>query len=201
MAFPVVTLSEHIARSLFVAWRFLTGDAGEMKFLEVSGRGVLRSFTALAFAAPVFFIIQWLQFTAPGYGWINLLHYFALFGAYALAWAAFAFAVFHAHNLIGARPFFLRFITLYNWARIYVLLIMLPAFALSAAGVIEGGVKALVFAVSAAAALGYKYFITRMALAASVFHSVLFVLFDASLVMLFDALVFAAFGYPIDSPL
>lgn len=196
-----MTLSEHIARSLFVAWRFLVGDSGEMKFLEVSGRGVVRSFAALAFAAPVFFIIQWLQFRAPGYGWVNLLHYFALFGAYVLAWLAFAFATFHAYNLIGARPFFLRFITLYNWARVYVLLIMLPAFALSAAGVIEGGVKALVFAVSAAGALGYKYFITRTALAASAFHSILFVMLDAVLVMLFDALAFSAFGQPIDTPL
>jgi len=188
---------EHIARGLYVAWRAFAGDAEALKFLEASGRGVLRSFAALIFAAPAFFLIEWLQFHDEAFAWVGPLHYFGFFAAYALAWPVFTFAAFHFHHGLGPREDFLRFAALYNWGRVYVALVMLPAFALAGLGLAEGWVKATVYAVAIAAALAYAFAIVRLTLKLPVIPSALVALFDAALVTLFDALAFSAFGHPL----
>jgi len=62
-----MTLPDHIARSLYVAFRFLFGDTASLKFLDASARGVLRSFTALLPALPLYFLITWLQLRQGGF--------------------------------------------------------------------------------------------------------------------------------------
>lgn len=190
-------LQEHIARSLYAAWRAFAYDAGALRFLEASGRGVVRSFTALLFAAPLFFLIEWLQFRAGAFGWVGLWHYLGFFAAYALAWPLFTLAVFHFHQGLVPRENFLRFAGLYNWGRVYVLLLLLPAFALSGLGLADGNLKAGIFAVAVAAALAYQFAILRLALALPAFPSALLALFDAGLLTLADALAFGAFGHPL----
>ena len=194
-------VAEHIARSLFVAFRFLVGKKEALIFLETSGQGVIRSFLALLFALPLFILIQWLQFLAPGYEWVGFPHYIFLFLGYAVSWVFFAVSIFYAWSVIGPKASYRRFITLYNWARVYVLLLMLPAFVLTGFGLIEGTAKTLVFWMSLAIVLAYKYFITRVSLEANAFHAILFVFFDVLLVMLFDALMFNAFGHAVSNPL
>ena len=192
-----VGLQEHIARSLYVAWRVFAGDASALKFLEVSGRGVLRSFSALLFAAPAFFLIEGVQLRGPDFAWVGAWHYFGLFAAYAAAWPLFALAAFYFHKGLGPAENFLRFASLYNWGRVYVLLLLLPAFALSGFGLVEGNLKAGAFGVSLAAALAYAFAIARMTLGLPVIPSALLVLLDAALATLLDALAFSAFGHPL----
>lgn len=191
-----MTLSEHIARSLFVAFRFLIGDSPALKFMEVSGKSVLRSFSALIFAAPLYFLIQWLQFRGPDFELSGFLLIFGLFAGYAIAWVMFAYAIFYAWSIIGPRQNYLAFMPLYNWGRIFFLIIMLPSFALASFSVIEGTVAVVVWWVSLGLGLSYKFFITRRALGASVFHGILFVLFDVLLVLFVEALFMQAFGLP-----
>jgi hypothetical protein len=191
-----MTLPEHIARSLFVAYRFMIGDATALKFMEVSGRSVLRSFSALIFAAPIYILTQWLRFRGPDFEWTDFLLIFGLFAGYAFAWVMFAYAIFYAWLVIGPRHNYLVFMPLYNWGRIYFLIIMLPYFALGSFSVIAGTSAAIVWWVSLALGLSYKFYITRKALGANVFHGILFVLFDVLLVLFVEALFIQAFGLP-----
>jgi hypothetical protein len=190
-------LQEHIARSLYVAWRGFAGDAEALKFLEVSGRGVLRSFSALLFAAPGFFVIEWLQLDTPAFAWLRLPHYLGLFAAYALAWPTFTFLVLYFYEGLGPRENFLRFGTLYNWGRVYVVLLMLPAFVVAGFGLAGPPVTTVVFAVLLAAVLAYTFRLVRLTLGLPVLPSALLALFDLGLVTLFDALAFTAFGHPL----
>lgn len=184
-------LGEHMARSLFVAWSFLTGDTKQLKFLEMSDKGVVRSFTALSFAAPMFFLINWLQFQAPGYEWVNIVHIALLFLGYAAGWVGFAAIARFAYSTVGPPENFLIYMPLYNWARVYVLLLVLPFFTLSGIGLITGTLKDVVFALTILFVILYKLRITRATLLMPAFPSVLFVLFDMTLLVLADALVFA----------
>ena len=98
-----MTLGEHMARGLFVAWSFLIGDKSQLKFMEMTEQGAVRSFAALSFAAPLFFLINWLQFRTPGFEWVTLIHIAALFAGYALAWVVFAGMIRFAYSVEGAR--------------------------------------------------------------------------------------------------
>ena len=190
------TLPEHIVLSLFVAFRFLIGDSTALKFMEVSGRNVLRSFSALIFAAPLYVLIQWLQFRGPDFDLSGFLLIFGFFAGYAIAWIMFAYAIFYAWSIIGPRHNYLVFMPLYNWGRIFFMIIMLPYFALGSFSVIAGTAAVVVWWISLGLGLSYKFYITRKALGASVFHGILFVLFDVLLVFFVMALFMQAFGLP-----
>lgn len=189
-----MTLGEHIARSMFVAIRFLIGDTSALKFLEVSGRSVLRSFSALIFALPVFFILTWLQFRPYGFELFDFVYIAALFAGYALAWVGFAVIIFYTWLTVGPRQNYLAFLPLYNWARIFAIMIMVPYFALRSFGVIDGVIDSIVLWFSLALALSYKYRITRVVLQAPAVPAVLFVIFDLLLILFMDALAFEIFG-------
>lgn len=189
-----MTLPDHIARSLYVAFRFLFGDTASLKFLEVSARGVMRSFTALLPALPLYFLITWLQLRQGGFEVFDFVYVAGLFVGYGLVWVAFAFSIFYAYSIVGPKQNFLVFMPLYNWARVYVLLILLPFVALSSFEIITGAVAFFVWWFSVALALSYKFFIIRTTLNVSIFHGILFVLYDAVLLTFIEELLFQLFG-------
>ena len=189
-----MSLADHIARSLYVAFRFLFGDTASLKFLEVSGNSVLRSFIALLPALPLYVLITWLQLRQGGFEAFDFIYVMGLFVGYALGWVAYAYAIFYAYSIVGPKQNFLVFMPLYNWARVYVLLILLPYSVLASFGVISGTMGLIVLWISIALALSYKYFITRTTLGVSAFHGILFVLFDAFLITFIEELLFQLFG-------
>lgn len=177
-------LKGHIATSIFAIWRFFFEGERVLKYLDASAKGVLRSFFALFFAAPIFFLIAWLQYRVPGLDASSLFLILGLFGGYGLAWAGFAFLIFHAQAVVGPRANYLFFMPLYNWGRIFCLIFMVPYFALSSFGIIEGDIEIGVLALSVAAILAYKLAIARAALGVNLFHGLVFVSFDILLVLL-----------------
>lgn len=187
-----MTLSEHMARGLFVAWSFLIGDKSQLKFLEMSEQSAVRSFAALSFAAPLFFLINWLQFRTAGFEWVNIIHIAALFIGYAIAWVVFAGMIRFAFSVVGPEKNYYIYLPLYNWARVYVLLLALPFFILISFDVVAGYAKDAAALATLVVIFGYKYRITRATLLMPVAHSVLFVLFDMVFVTLVDAVVFSA---------
>jgi len=191
-----MTLSEHIGRSLYVAFRFLVGDTSALRIMEISARGVMRSFTALIFAAPAYFLIHWLQFRGPGFDLWTLAYIAGLFMIYAAAWVLFAYLLFHAWLFIGPRQNYLTFMPLYNWGRVFFLLIMLPFFALDSFGILGDKIILVVWLVSLALGLSYKYLITVKALGAPGFPAALFVIFDVLLVLFAELLFMQAFSLP-----
>ena len=191
-----MTLTEHMGQSLYVAFRFLIGDASSLKYVESTGQGVLRSFSALMFAAPVYFLIHWLQFRGPDFDLWTVLFIGGLFAAYACAWVLFAYILFYVWPAIGPAQNYLSFMPLYNWGRVYFLLIMIPFFALDSFSFVEGNVIWGAWWVSLALGLSYKYYITLKALKSPAFPAVLFVLFDFLLVFFVEVLFIQAIPYP-----
>lgn len=186
-------LKGHIATSIFATWRFFYEGEGVLKYLDATAKGVFRSFFALFFAAPVFFLIAWLQFGGPGLDASSFFLILGLFGGYGVAWAGYAFLIFHAQGVVGPRQNYLYFMPLYNWGRIICLIFMIPYFALASFGVIEGDLKIGVLALSLAAILAYKLAIARAALGVNYFHGLVFVSFDILLTMLMGASVLEVF--------
>ncbi len=187
-------LKGHIATSLFAAWRFLFEGEQVLKYLDASAKGVFRSFFALFFTLPVFFLLIWLQFHGPGFQWVTPWHILALFTGYGLSWALFAFLIFHAQGVVGPRQNFMVFLPLYNWGRFFCLLFLVPFALLERFGLIEGSIKMALFALLMAGVLVYKLAITRAALGVNLFHGLVFILFDVLLMALFAALILQAFA-------
>lgn len=186
-------LKGHIATSIFAIWRFFFEGEGVLKYLDATAKGVFRSFFALFFAAPVFFLIAWLQFSGPGSEALSFFHILGLFAGYGVVWAGYAFLIFHAQGVVGPRQNYLYFMPLYNWGRIFSLIFMIPYFFLASFGVIEGDIKIGVLALSLAAVLAYKLAIARAALGVNYFHGLVFVSFDILLTMLAGATVLEIF--------
>lgn len=186
-------LKGHIATSLFAVWRFFFEGERVLKYLDATAKGVFRSFFALLFAAPVFFLIAWLQLRGPGFDSLSLFYILGLFAGYGLSWAGYALLIFHAQGVVGPRQNYLYFLPLYNWSRIFCLIFMVPYFALASFGVIGGDIKIGVLGLSVAAILAYKLAIARAALGVNYFHGLVFVLFDVLLTMLVGATVFEIF--------
>jgi len=186
-------LKGHIATSLFAIWRFFFEGEKVLKYLDATAKGVFRSFFALFFAAPIFFLIAWLQFRGPGFDALSFPHILGLFVGYGVAWAGFAFLIFHAQGVVGPRANYLFFLPLYNWGRIFSLIFLLPYSALASFGVIDGDIKIGFLALSVAAILAYKLAIARAALGVNYFHGMVFVSFDILLTLLVGATVFEIF--------
>ncbi len=183
-------LKGHIATSLFAIWRFFFEGKKVLKYLDATAKGVLRSFFALFFTMPFFFMIAWLQFRNPAMNPQALFLTLGLYVGYGVAWVGFAFLIFHAHGVVGPRQNYLYFMPLYNWGRIFSLIFMVPYFALASFGVITGDIEIGVLALSAAAILAYKLAIARAALGVNLFHGLVFVSFDILLTLLVGATVF-----------
>jgi len=189
-----MTLKGHIATLLYVTWRFLLEGDKALKLLQPSGRTVIQSFSALLFAFPVFALVTWLQVRTPGWEGFGFFHILGLFIGYALAWVGYAFLIFHAWAVVGHRHDYLYFMPVYNWGRVFALIAVVPFFALESFGVITGNVEIAVMVFSLAAVLTWKLSIIRGTLGANLFHGILFVLFDVTMVMLFDALIYRLYS-------
>jgi len=195
-----MTLAEHMGQSLFVAFRFLIGDASYLKYVEPTGQGVLRSFSALMFAAPVYFLIHWLQFRGPTFDLMSLFYILGMFVTYAIAWVLFAYIFYYVWPTIGPAQNYLAYMQVYNWGRVFFLLIMVPFFALESFAIIEGSAVLIVWWISLALGLSYKYYITLKALKSPAFPAILFVLFDVLLVLFVEILFIQAISYPGSLP-
>jgi len=93
-------LKGHIATSLFAIWRFFFEGGRVLKYLDATAKGVFRSFFALFFALPVFFLVALLQFYGPGFDTLSFFLILGLFAGYGLSWAGYAFLIFHAQGYV-----------------------------------------------------------------------------------------------------
>lgn len=180
-----MTLGEHIARGLYVGWRFLRFDGAAARFIEVSGRGVLRSFAALFLAVPLY----WLGLYLPGAGGSAGLgpgqQVLSVVG-YILAWPVFAALMFYIARSLGLGARYPAFMTAYNWARVYAGLVSLPVLALLPLAVVPALAMDILLLAVLVYILSYKTFIMRKVLGAGMFHAVLAVAFDVLLFLLFE---------------
>lgn len=186
-----MTLREHVAVSLFAAWRFLTSGGEALKFVEATPLGVVRSFMAIVFALPLFAVTFWLQFKGLFDAGL-LLTFVFLFAAYAFSWVVYAALVFYTYATLGHHQEFFRFMPLYNWARVYAVVFMLPYFVLARFDVVTGAIAVGVWGFSVSAVLTYKVLIARAALNINIFPAIVFVLLDVAVFLFVEFLAIRA---------
>lgn len=175
---PEVSLGEHIARYLYVGWRMLWFDKSSLRFMDVSGKAVLRSFLAILFVAPFYFLAQYFITLDPVMEDLGGAPFWTLFLGYIIAWPVFAFIVFHLSKVLDVGPYFIQFIPTYNWARVFSLIALLPAYALIGYRLIPSWSDNIVLIGTLLWVFCYQVFIIRHTLKATWFHAVLIAVFD-----------------------
>ncbi len=173
-----MSFQEHIARALYAAWRLLSLDKSGLSFLEVSGKGVLRSFAALLFALPLYLLSLYLVTRSPGAGAITSSPLSLLLTGYALGWLVFAFFAFQISRLIGLEARYMRFITVYNWARVFVAILWLPAHALILLGLVSRPAGDILLVVTFGIVFAYRWYIAKAAFGTNAVYSALIVVMD-----------------------
>jgi hypothetical protein len=188
-----ISLGDHIARYLYIGWRMLWFDKACLKFMDVSGRSVIRSFYALLFAAPFYFLAQYFITLDPVMDDLGGAPFWTLFIGYALAWPVFAFILFHLSKVLDVGPYFIQFIPAYNWARVYTVVAFLPAYALIGFRLIPGWSDNIVLIGTVLWIFAYEVFIIRHTLKAMWFHAVLIAALDFLLFQILRLQILNAF--------
>ena len=187
-------LQDHIARGLYAAWRLLNFDSAGLAFLDVNGRGLLRSFIALLFALPLYALSLYFVTRSAGVGAIAESPVVALVIGYALAWPVFAFIAFHIGKLIGTEAHYLRFIISYNWARVMTAALWLPTNALIFFGAISLLTGEILLVLTFALVSTYRWYVIRQAFDAAAFHSILILLIDILILFSINSMVISLFA-------
>ena len=188
-----MTLAEHYIRGLYAGWRILWFDRSTIGFLETGGRSVLRSFMALGIAVPLYLLTIYLvglDSNAPSMArapaWLLLVSYMA-------GWPIFGFLMFHLSGFLGVGQKFSGFITLFNWWRIYALLLVLPVNILMAYGLVPAlGADVLLIATTGLVIV-YKIFLVRVVLTTNYFQTALIVSLDIILFLILEDSILIAF--------
>ncbi|MEE8371495.1 MAG: hypothetical protein V3R73_05045, partial [Sphingomonadales bacterium] len=191
-----MTLAEHMARGLFVGWQFLRFDPSAIKFLEMGGRGALRSFLALAFTLPIYALSVYLvglDVNTPRFAATPMA---ALLAGHILVVPLFAVVMFYLARMLGLGGRFTLFLSAYNWSRVYALLLLLPAEVLIGFRLFPSWADNLLLVATASAVIFYQSTVARVALNAGHFHGVLIAIFDWVLIFLVEATVKGFFVPP-----
>ena len=118
---------EHVARGLYAGWRAIVfWDVEGFKFLEFSGRAVFRSFAALLFASPIYFLTMYLEGLSETADGMHSTPDWVLWIGYVVAWLVFAVAMFYLVRILNLGQHFIRFISGYHWARVFAIAMFLP---------------------------------------------------------------------------
>ena len=173
-----ISLGDHIARYLYIGWRMLWFDKTCLKFMDVSGRAVIRSFWALVFAAPFYFLAQYFITLDPVMEDLGGAPYWTLFVGYAIGWPVFAYIMFYLSKVLDVGPYFIQFIPAYNWARVFALAVFLPVYALIGMRLIPVWADNILLIGTIGWIFAYEVFIIRHTLKATWFHAVLIAVFD-----------------------
>lgn len=157
------------ANSLFGAWRLARLDPRGLAFFNVTEAGFWHSFFAAVICAPAYALVVMLDYPhLAGFASdtrIISVHIIA----YVINWTAFPLAVASASRWLGREELYVRYIVVFNWAKVLENMLFLPAKALAATGmpwltILPGLTAFLVFS--------YKWYVARTALMIDGSHAV-----------------------------
>lgn len=181
-----MTLGEHMARGLFVGWRFLRFDAAALKFMEGGGGAALRSFSALFFSLPVYALSVYLTGLDPNAGRFAATPIPALLAGHVAVYPLFALAMFYLAKLLHRGVNFPLFLSAYNWSRVYAFSLLLPAEALIAFRLVPVWADNALLILTAIVILIYQGNVAGRALGVYWFHAGLIALLDWVLILLVE---------------
>jgi hypothetical protein len=180
---------QEIQRALYGAYRLARLDRDGMAYFDVSADGFWRSFLAPILGAPIYYLLLELgNAVAPEGSTVEPA--VELLG-YAIAWVGFLGLMIPVARAAGLGAHYAAFVVVFNWCQVFIMLVMLPVMGLAAAGIVPLTAAGVVIVAITFAALGFLWFIARVALAASVFVAIEVVLLD----FLINQVAFAGLRY------
>jgi hypothetical protein len=166
----VVSVGE-AAKGIYGAWRLAHGDRSGLAWFDTSMEGFWKSFGAAIVTLPAYAALVGLaianwpgEVNLPGIILVQVI-------AYVIDWFAFPLAAIYICDTMGKAPHYTRLIVALNWAKVVEVAVMLPA-ALVASLAGESAL-ALIPAVILVLVVGYHWFVTRVALDASIGEAVM----------------------------
>jgi hypothetical protein len=157
--------SDEIRHALAGALSLASLDRGGMKHFDLSADGFWRSFAAIAFGVPFFLVLLFLGETmAPGAAGAGAVLELL---AYGISWIGFLLLLIPFSRAAGLSHNYAAFVVAFNWCQLLVIVAMVPILGLAAADILPGGTIGFILIGFAVAALGYLWFIARVALGAS----------------------------------
>lgn len=181
-----MSLAEHMARGLFVGWQFLRFDSRALNFLESGGRSALRSFSALLFTLPAYALSVYLvglDTNLPRFAATPML---ALLAGHILVYPVFALVMFYLARFLHRAGNFTRFLSAYNWSRVYAFALLLPVEALIGFRLTPAWADNGLLTLTAIFILIYQGNVAGRALGVFWFHAGLIALFDWVLILLVE---------------
>lgn len=181
-----MSLAEHMARGLFVGWQFLRFDPGALKFLESGGRSALRSFSALLFTLPLYALSVYLVGLDTNLPRFAATPMPAFLAGHIIAYPVFALALFYLARFLHRAVNFARFLSAYNWSRVYAFALILPVEALIGFRLTPAWADNGLLTLTAIFILIYQGNVAGRALGVFWFHAGLIALFDWVLILLVE---------------
>ncbi|MEC9345312.1 MAG: hypothetical protein VYB54_03730 [Pseudomonadota bacterium] len=157
---PVPSLPE-IARALFATWRIARGDRGAVAYLPNTPDAVWKSFFAAVLLAPFWAVVIWAMATAAWADYEPLPVALINLASYAAAWLVWPVLSHEIARFGGCLDNWCRYVVAYNWSEIWIMMLRLPIVAVMAGGLLDTGPALLLWLVSLALVVGYRYLIAR----------------------------------------
>lgn len=136
-------------------------DKSGLDYLDSSKAGAWRSFFAAVIAFPMVWLLcasGMLQLPGP----LGVTQFTILTGAgYVLAWAGFAWVMWHLSRSIQRESQYFRYLCAHNWSNLLKLMLLFPLLMLGAGQMLDGPVFDLLLTALLAACFGYTWFLAR----------------------------------------
>jgi hypothetical protein len=179
-----------ISSSLYGAWRLACRDPGGMNYMNLSVDGFWRSFFAAVMVAPIYVIILLVQraSSADEMTWLPELI------SYILGWVFWPLITLVLCRLMGMAQNYIPYIIAYNWANVVHISFLLPVAIITHGSVMPDGMAAFLSLLATLAVLVYLWWVTRVALDASHWVAVGFVVLDVLMGLLLSRGTDSLFG-------
>jgi len=178
--------SKKTIKNLYGACLLARFDRTGLTFFENNVEGFWRSFQAAVICAPIYVTLLIMRYMHIEIGVPIFIAIIICVLSYIISWFAFPYTMFHVSKMINRERFFFRYISAYNWATVIQLLALL-AIAITTHNnllvpVFSGFLTlALIFAIYI-----YKGFIAYICLEIPIGKSIVLVLLDFIIALLFE---------------
>lgn len=156
--------ARELSYALFGAYRLARLDRSGMAYFDATVDGFWRSFYAGVIVAPAYAIVVMLQFGGQPIAAGEFRIFVVKAIAYVISWTAFPLLMFYIARLLDRNTQYIGFIVANNWANVLQIGLLLPATAITVAGMLPGPVGDSLPLIASLVILVYQWFIARTAL-------------------------------------
>ena len=173
-------------RNLYGAWLLVCFNRTGLSFFANSSTEFWRSFQAAILCAPIYLMLLIMRYTHIEVG-VPILAATIIYAlSYIISWFAFPYAMFHGTRIINRQRFFFRYISAYNWATALQFSALLAIATIAHNTLIAPVFSGFLTLALVIAIFIYKGFIAYVSLEIDIRRTIMLVLFDFIIALLFE---------------